>query len=334
MQNQQIRTATSSLLAACALVALTSVHSAFAQGALTPPGAPAPTMKTLAQIEPRTPLSAPFTITQPGSYYLTTNIFVASGNAITINTNDVTLDLNGFVVTAGTAGQGVAVPNAQRNVSVHSGVVRNCPAGGIIASLITGGSFTDLVVSENGVGGIAVGVNCVVQNCTVVTNVAGISVANGSWVTHCTLYNNGSGISAGSFCTIAQCLVSSCTTGTGIATGPQSTVRECMSMSNFGNGIAVTDDCRVTDNECSYNGANGSSYGINVANTWSRIEGNHMVDNVGSRNLKVASAPNWISRNTVGGGGFSVAVGNLAGPLLSTSSAVSTNSNPNANYSF
>jgi hypothetical protein len=33
--------------------------TAFAQGSLTPPGAPAATMKTLAQIEPRTPVDAP-----------------------------------------------------------------------------------------------------------------------------------------------------------------------------------------------------------------------------------------------------------------------------------
>jgi len=30
----------------------------FAQGGLAPPGAPTPTMKTLAQIEPRTPISS------------------------------------------------------------------------------------------------------------------------------------------------------------------------------------------------------------------------------------------------------------------------------------
>ena len=57
----------------------------FGQGSLTPPGAPAPTMKTLSQIEPRIIINAAgtpgdssnlFNITQPGSYYLTTNIYV------------------------------------------------------------------------------------------------------------------------------------------------------------------------------------------------------------------------------------------------------------------
>ena len=75
--------------------------SAFAQGSLTPPGAPAPTMKTLQQVEPRTPISAlPFTISNSGSYYLTANLTGAAGSdGITILASDVTLDLNGFTMT-------------------------------------------------------------------------------------------------------------------------------------------------------------------------------------------------------------------------------------------
>jgi hypothetical protein len=81
--------------------------STFGQGSLTPPGAPAPTMRTLEQVEPRTPISAAgYIIDRPGSYYLTTNLFGAGGlGAIRIMTNDVSLDLNGFSI-IGIAGMG------------------------------------------------------------------------------------------------------------------------------------------------------------------------------------------------------------------------------------
>ena len=54
------------------------------------PVAPAPTMKSLAQIEPRTPISSvPFVISNSGSYYLTKNLNVTTGDAITINADEI-----------------------------------------------------------------------------------------------------------------------------------------------------------------------------------------------------------------------------------------------------
>ena len=82
------------------MFAALTVSLAFGQGSLTPPGAPAPTMKTLQQVEPRVPIStAGATITQSGSYYLTCNLVGASGvNGINVNADNVTIDLNGFVL--------------------------------------------------------------------------------------------------------------------------------------------------------------------------------------------------------------------------------------------
>jgi hypothetical protein len=58
-------------------------------------------MVTLSQLEPRTPISsAPYTITQPGSYYLTANIAINFGRAIQIEANNVKLDLNGFTISS------------------------------------------------------------------------------------------------------------------------------------------------------------------------------------------------------------------------------------------
>lgn len=88
-----------------------------AQGSLTPPpGAPGPTMLTLSQVEPRTPINTLsgdsqdlYVINRPGSYYLTANITaMGSINAISINTNGVSVDLGGFTISS-TGANGTAI---------------------------------------------------------------------------------------------------------------------------------------------------------------------------------------------------------------------------------
>jgi hypothetical protein len=116
--------------AATLLLTFNSNYStAYAQGNLAPPGAPAPTMKSLDQIEARTPIAfAPFTITEPGSYYLTTNITAnaASSNAISIMADNVTLDLNGFTIssTANPAsGFAICLNSNQANITIKNGLI-------------------------------------------------------------------------------------------------------------------------------------------------------------------------------------------------------------------
>ena len=133
-----------------ALIALVSAFSLQpstlrAQGSLTPPGAPAPTMKSLDQIEARTPIfSAPFTITNPGSYYLTADIRVASGSAIAINTNQVTLDLNGFSISsneASPAGTGILLAARVSDITICNGHI----TGGVTnnAGVYSGSGFAN-----------------------------------------------------------------------------------------------------------------------------------------------------------------------------------------------
>jgi len=115
------------------LACLLSFQSAdsLAQGNLTPPGAPSPTMHTLDQIydrgDPRiriTNSSSTVTISIPGSYFLTQDLTVSSGNAINITTNGVTLDLGGHTITstaASAVGAGVLLNSGLKNVVIRNG---------------------------------------------------------------------------------------------------------------------------------------------------------------------------------------------------------------------
>jgi hypothetical protein len=117
------------LVAILALTLLSTLNpqlsTCFAQGALTPPGPPAPTMLTLNQVEPRTPISSlPFTISSPGSYYLTGNMAVSSGDAIDITASGVTLDLNGFTLSSTEftpTGTGILLASGITDITILNG---------------------------------------------------------------------------------------------------------------------------------------------------------------------------------------------------------------------
>jgi hypothetical protein len=119
-------------------------RAALAQGPLTPPpGAPAASMKTLDQIEPRKPLAAgqagvvagpsgTITVSQPGSYFLTDNLVITSGDGIIITANDVTLDLRGFTISTAANTSNSSGINLQSSTRIHirDGGIR----GGVIYS--------------------------------------------------------------------------------------------------------------------------------------------------------------------------------------------------------
>jgi len=192
------------------LSAFSLQFSAFSQGSLTPPGAPAPTMKTLSQIEPRTPINTLsgdsddlYIISKPGSYYLTTNITATTFfNAISINTNGVTLDLNGFTIsTTGSSGYGIYLPGNEASltgnsdISISNGHITGGFSGGISYN-VTGGTPHNIRVTGVTVTGgyygiyLNIGNSTVVESCTV--NTVGAYGIEASSVSHSTAIQCGS----------------------------------------------------------------------------------------------------------------------------------------------
>lgn len=237
---------------------------AFAQGSLTPPvGAPAPVMKTLDQIEARTPISAiPFTISSGGSYYATTNLVTASSGAgIIIAANDVTLDLNGFLLTTTHASSslpgihftaqvtnitvkngcisrfagGIFTYQAIRNILVSRIHVRNVSSGGISVDL-KGSKVENSSVTDCG----STGISAVVVEDSTVQNSAGIGI-NALNVINCSALNAGfDGINAA---TVLNSSGSSTAGGYGIVATDSAMNSQGKSITGVGLKAAVAANC-------------------------------------------------------------------------------------------
>jgi parallel beta-helix repeat protein len=178
------------LLGLIAFLTLKS-STALAQGSLVPPGAPAPTMKSLDQVEARTPVDAvhtpggatdEFIISQPGSYYLTTNIVgVSSKRGINISNSDVTLDLNGFALQGTPSAQdAIFVNNTFTNITIRNGKINGWTTAFGIRCFATYTTVERLTVTGNLDGVDCAASNCVVRDCIVSGNSrAGILVVIG-----------------------------------------------------------------------------------------------------------------------------------------------------------
>ena len=172
-----------------------TISHTFAQGSLTPPGAPAQTMKSLDQIEPRIPIAfGGFGISIPGSYYLTTNVVgFSSAPGINIICDNVTIDLNGFTL-QGVPGSldGINIAGAYTNIVVRNGTINGWGNDGINGNNLSQNMVLEhLVISANTVNGVQ-GNNCIISDCSIQNNQwNGISiVGNDSRIINNTLSGN------------------------------------------------------------------------------------------------------------------------------------------------
>ncbi|HEU6449391.1 MAG TPA: right-handed parallel beta-helix repeat-containing protein [Verrucomicrobiae bacterium] len=257
------------LIAVVSLFAFSDIPI-LAQGALTPPGAPAPTMKSLSQIEPRTPISSlPFIITNSGSFYLTTNLYLGTGeNGISISANDVTIDLNGFTLTGSPAagsGSGIYVDYIHTNIVVRNGNLEDWGFRGLEAEYTYNSQFVQLRASGNQDDGLDTGIDSTVIQCTAANNVwVGINASAASSVRNCTATDNGNnGISVNAGSVVFGC--ASTGNGGGISTGTGCTVSACSAKQNGGDGFSISQSTIV---DCT---AQGNSYRGIVASDGSTV---------------------------------------------------------------
>jgi hypothetical protein len=270
------------------------MSTTLAQGSLTPPGTPAPAMKSLAQIEPRTPISStPFVITNPGSYYLTTNLVGLSGtNGIVIASGDVTVDLNGFAL-IGVPGslEGIYYSGNVTNITIKNGSVRGWGASGING---TGFFYNGLVervkASDNGSYGILVS-DSVIRDCVADNNQSQGIYGTFGVITGCTARQNKS---IGIY--MLYGLISDCTaTGNGSAGifGFDSCIRNCTANNNDTIGASSTSAGIEADEGCLVIGCvanlNGSgTNGVGILSTSSTIN----TTNVTIQNCSVSANQN------------------------------------------
>jgi hypothetical protein len=307
-------------------------------GPLDPPAGPvAPTYRTLAEVEPRIPISYPMAISQPGSYYLTRDITTANNsNGITITASNVTLDLNGFTLQGGpNTAKAINCVGTPDTIVVRNGVIRDWGQRGIAASDVRNSRFENLTFISCGLDGIMCGENCIVSNCIASDNGEdGIHVGARSVITACTSFGN----TQAGFRLEGTCVISNSTStgngGQGISSLAGCHITSCVASRNVGHGIYAAHYSTIVGNTCHNNGTNGTGAGIFVVGADSRIEANNLVAN--DYGLQVASAGNLVLRNSASGnptGNFVIPAGNTAGPLINAS-AIAGSSNPHANYEF
>lgn len=280
-------------------LALLAVGSSPSLGGplLPPPGPIASTMKTLAEVEPRTAINAVntpganvavFRITQPGSYYLTGDVSV-SGNkpGILVLASDVTVDLNGFTISGSGSSpyqNGVQSVTSAVRITVRNGTIVGMGQHGIYlegnADFPQHHTIEDVTIRGSAGTGIRIA-GGVIRNARISGCTGGGIVGVGN---HEVL--------------IEQCLISD-NPGSGISASMATVMNSTMSRNGYA-GVSITRGvvrgCTLTANARGVTiSSSGPAYGVVVEDCL-------LVDNV--IGVWAAGYNNMIRRNVIRADGY------------------------------
>lgn len=293
-----------------------------------------------------------YKITQPGSYYLASNIDVhAAKIAIEVAASNVTLDLNGFTIEGNAVGTSaiVVANSAYRNLRVRNGTIAWFTAMGISAESNHACVLQDLTI-RNTPEGARIGENARVSDCTFDANAyLALRMTGGGVLERCVAIGGGVGFSVQGWSVVRDCVAKD-NSNDGFTMLFGGTITDCVAtnnegdgfwlqngvvisnshtLANTGAGIFLNGDCTATGNTCSEDGV-----GIEVHNSANRVDSN----NVTSCTTIGISSPadnNFIVRNSCRGNptNYSIPAGDFAQVITNPGNAfVSTQ--PWANFAY
>lgn len=212
----------------------TALTSAVRAGDLNPPaGAIQPTDRVTLNAQS---ITLPYTITQPGSYVLTSNFTgVGGADGFITDADNVTLDLNGFTLLGvNGAGFGIRSLGPQVNITVRNGNVRSWGTEGVGLSGVSRAMIENVRCEGSTGGGMSVGTDSIVDSCISMGHMGGVGIfaGDGSIVSNCVaLSNSARGIDVGSTSAVVNC-TTRLNGAAGVEAGPGSSVSRCVSSQN------------------------------------------------------------------------------------------------------
>jgi len=312
-------------------------------------------MKTLNQVEPRIPItSLPATISQPGSYYLASNMtcYALGSNGITITSSEVTLDLCGFTLTGSGATGGHGIYASAINVHVRNGIVSTWNGYDKYGVYLNGmASSIRNVTIRNCANGAFMAMNSAsVEDCFIhgISNTGacyGIKTSHGAVVRNSKVHSLTGGNPTYGIYVEEDCLITGCNvwdienpvqSGAAVRIYKGGRITGCVINYSEVNGVQVTDRCVVENNTINDNNRWGAhAAGIYIVGDYNRIQNNQIAQNYYGLSFAAGSKTNFVFGNTILQNTTNIIgtlAGNHIGPL---DSAIGTPTNhPWANFIF